>query len=336
MKKMHTKNDLYQLLSASAASAAFGAAIETGLLWKLAETPMDGEEVARFLNIPSKRCHYWLQLLESLGILDKGSIGYSPSSLIRNVILQTYGLESWRHLAVDERERSAGVHNLSLFIREPGSVWGAQGMVEPKDYVAKMIDSPVRASEFTRMLYEVHQYLGRELAELLDMTGVSRLMDAGGGSGVESIALLRKYADLTSTVIDIENVCVEGRKIAAEEGLSDRLQFLAMDLTRDDLPGGFDMVLVCDVGLFGEDFYRRLWQSLKKDGRLVIVSHFSPAENSAPPALVEWTFLDSLEDPTFSVPTVEQARMDLIHVGFQPLPGAPVLSDQRIVLQALK
>jgi len=57
---------------------------------------------------------------------------------------------------------------------------------------------PDRAREFTRMLYEVHQYLGNELATLLDLTNVRRLMDVGGGSGVVTMALLQKYPDLTA------------------------------------------------------------------------------------------------------------------------------------------
>jgi len=45
------------LLSASTVSAALGTAIETGLLWMLAEKPLDGAGVAQALNIPEKRAN---------------------------------------------------------------------------------------------------------------------------------------------------------------------------------------------------------------------------------------------------------------------------------------
>ena len=336
MKKLATKSDVYELLSASTASAALGTAIESGLLWLLAEKPLDGESVAQALNIPSKRCHYWLQLLHALGILQNVPQGYAPTSLTRAALLDTHSQESWKHLALDERERSAGVHDLALYISEPGSVWTAQGLVEPKDYVEKMKINLDRAREFTRMLYEVHQNLVNELAGLLEMTDVRRLMDPGGGSGVVSMALLRKYSGLTATIVDIENVCIAGREIAEENSLLDRIMYYPADLNKDNLPGGFDMILLCDVGLFGEEFFRRLWSSLNQGGRLVIVFHFSPAENAASASRLEWTFLDSLEDPNFSFPTIAQTQAQLIQAGFHLLPGEHTLSDNRIVIQACK
>lgn len=336
MKRLKTKSDVYDLLTASTASAALGAAIETGLLWSLAENRLDEKGVAQALNIPLQRCHYWLQLLHSLGIIEKVTHGYAPSALAYAALLNTRCQESWQHLALDERERSAGVHNLALYIREPGSVWAAQGLTEPRYYVDKMRGNPQRAREFTRMLYEVHQNLASELTALLDLSGVSRLLDLGGGSGVVSMALLRKYPDLTVTVADIENVCIAGREIAAENSLSDRITYCPVDFLQEDLPPGFDMLLQCDVSLFGEELYRRLYTCLNPGGRLVIVNYFPLTENTAHASRLEWTFIDSLENPNFTCPTVAQTQTQLIQAGFRLLPGEHTLSDTRIVLQAQK
>ena len=45
MKPLTTTDDVNLLLHSRAASAALGAAIQTGLLWMLAERPMNGDEV---------------------------------------------------------------------------------------------------------------------------------------------------------------------------------------------------------------------------------------------------------------------------------------------------
>jgi hypothetical protein len=336
MKKINTREDVYELLSASTASAALGAAIETGLLWLLVEKPLDGAGVAQALNIPGKRCHYWLQYLHSLGILKETPHGYAPSSQVRNVILDSFSMDSWKHQALDERERSAGVHNLALYISEPGSIWTAQGLAEPRDYVEKMRGSLDRAREFTRMLYEVHQNLGNELASRLDLTGVRRLMDLGGNSGVVSMALLRKSPGLTATVVDIENVCIAGREIAEQNSFSDRITYYPAEFNKDAFPGGFDMIIECDVSIFGAELFRKLRASLNQGGRLVIVDHFSPSENLAPASRLEWSFLDSLEDPNFSIPTMAQVRRQLVQAGFQPLPGEDILPNNWTVIQAQK
>jgi cyclopropane fatty-acyl-phospholipid synthase-like methyltransferase len=334
--KLETPNDVRDLLFASTASASLGAAIETGLLWLLAEKPLDGDDVARRLGIPVKRCRYWLQLLHQIGILDQTPHGYQPSSLARAAILDVRSPESWQHLALDERERTAGVSNLALYIREPGSVWAAQGMTAPRDYVAKMRSDSARAREFTRMLHEVHQYLANELAEYLDLTGVRRLLDVGGGSGMVSMALLRKYPDLEAVVVDTENVCTAAREIVAENGFAGRIAHCPLDFETEELPDGFDMVMLCDVGIFGETLFRKMWASLNPGGRVVVVFHFPPTENLAPPHRLEWTFLDSLEDPNFSFPTIAETRAQLARAGFRSLPGERTLSDNRIVIQAQK
>jgi hypothetical protein len=69
-----------------------------------------------------------------------------------------------------------------------------------------------------------------------------------------SFALLRKRDELTSVVVDVESVCQAGRVIASENKLEKRITYLAADFLKDDLPTGFDMVMLCDVGSFFEIF----------------------------------------------------------------------------------
>jgi SAM-dependent methyltransferase len=182
----------------------------------------------------------------------------------------------------------------------------------------------------------VHQYLGNELAELLDLSGVRRLMDLGGNSGVVSMALLRKYPALTVTVVDIENVCVAGREIAAENSMSERISYYPAEFEHSAFPTGFDCILKCDVSVFEAALFRKLWASLNPGGRLVLVEHLSPEENVLPDSRLRWVFLDSLEDANISIPTIDQVQARLVQAGFQLLPGVQVLSDKRLLFQAQK
>lgn len=336
MSKITSKDDIRELLHAIPASAALGAAVETGLLWLLAKKPLRPEEVIQTLNIPGKRGYYWLQYLEEIGILENTPEGYYPSTPARQTFFETYSQESWKHLAFDERERTAVLFNLPRFISEPGSIWTCQGLPVPKDYVEKMRNDLGRAREFTRMLYEVHQALANSIAEFLDLTNIHHLMDLGGGSGVISMALLRKYPALSSVVVDIENVCVAGRELAAEQGLQDRISYYPAYFSTDEFPTGFDMIIQCDVGVFGLVILQKLFKSLKPGGRLVFIDLFSQTEHSAPTSRVEWTFLDSLDNPNFSFPSIAQAQSQLTEAGFQVFPETHTLGKGLIVLQGLK
>lgn len=336
MKPLTTYEDIYSLMHAPSASAALGAAITTGLLWMLAERPMNAKEVAEALNIPGKRGYYWLQYLQSFGVLETVPQGYIPSDVVRSTILDTRSRESWQHLVIDEAEKDACVHGLPNIISEPGSLWTVQGLEEPINYVDRMRASSERAREFTRMLFEVHQKLANLVAEQLDLTGVERMMDLGGNSGVVSMALLRKYPKLISTIVDIEYVCAAGREIVEEQGFSDRITYHAAEFAVDDFPTGFDLVLQCDVGIYGIELHQKLHRSLKPGGRLIYVDHFSPSEDLAPPTRIEWTFLDSLHDPGFCFPTVEEVKTQLQQSGFEILDKPRTIGSGYVVLQARK
>ena len=336
MERLNTKEDVNALLHAPAKTAALGAAITTGLLWMLAEKPMSADEVVQALKIPGKRGYYWLQYLQSLGILETTPRGYMPSPVIRTTILGTYSKESWQHLVVDEGEKDACVHGLHLYINEPGSLWSIQGLEDPKNYVDRMRTNPARAQEFTRMLFEVHHNLADQVADLLDLTGVEHMMDLGGNSGVISMALLKKYPGLISTVVDIENVCAAGQEIAKEQGFSERITYHPAEFFQDEFPSGFDLVVQCDVALYDVELLKKLYGSLKGGGRLIYVDHFSPDENLAPVTRIEWTFLDSLHDPHFGFPTLAEVKSRLTQVCFVCQEEHQTVGKGLIMLQAWK
>jgi predicted O-methyltransferase YrrM len=315
--KLATTAEVEELLQAYIDSAALGAALELGLFWLLAERPQTSVEVAQGLEIPLGRCRYWLELLTRLGLLEREDDQYFISTAARTAILDGYSQESWAHWALEWRERFPVVRDLALHIHEPGSVWEVQGLGTPR-WFEQITKDPQRAHRFTRLLYEVHLDLADELAATLDVTGVRRLMDLGGGSGVMSLALLDKYPGLTSLVIDIPNVCIPGREIAAERGMADRITYLAADFVRDELPGGFDMVLNCDVGAYSEAMLLKLRAALNADGRLVVVDQFAPAQGVAPASrhYLHWAFLGSLANPGFSYLTAANIRDRLTQAGF--------------------
>jgi SAM-dependent methyltransferase len=152
------------------------------------------------------------------------------------------------------------------------------------------------------------------------------LLDLGGGSGVVSFALLRKQHDLTSVVMDVENVCQAGRDIAAENKLEKRITYLTADFLQDDLPTGFDTVMLCDTGSFSEILFPRIYDALNLNGHLVIVDKFAPSRTSTPPSHLSSAFLDSLEHPAQSIDftTTELVQTRLQQAGFRGFSVNPV------------
>ena len=313
-----TTDDVLDIMDASFTSAALNTALELGLFWLLESRSLDAKSVALELGIPPLRCYYWLQLLSSTGLIEESSHEYKSSSKARTTILEAYSQDSWALLAEEARGRLPGLCDLPIRIRESGSVRNALGLSRPT-YVDQMLEEPERARRFTRMLYELHQPLADELAGFLDLSGVKRLMDLGGGSGVISIELVRRNPKLTAVVVDIPDVCAAGHEIAAENALEDRVIYHPADFLHDDLPLGFDMVLECDVDVYSETLFRKVKTALNPGGRFVIVDQIAPAEGVAPPSRLHWAFEGSMMSPEFMFPTKAQILEQLKNAGFQLL-----------------
>ena len=194
--------DVLDLLDSGFAAAAAGTALELGLFWLLEERPLSLEGVALALGIPENRCQYWLQILSRSGLIEHGPEGYAPSATARSAILDAYSQESWTLLALEARERSPAVRDMALRMPTSRSTTEAQEPMSP-GYIEQMSEDPDRARRFSRMLYEIHEPLAEAMAQVLDMSGVNRLMDLGGSSGVVSMALLRRHPHLSAVVVDI-------------------------------------------------------------------------------------------------------------------------------------
>jgi SAM-dependent methyltransferase len=323
--KPETTEDVLELMQGWITSAALGAAMELGIFWLLGEKSQSAAEVANSLSIPLNRCQHWLQILCRLGLLEESTDGYALSTIAREAILEAQSQEAWAFRAREERDVSLLVRNLPERIRKPTSAWeGWDGA--PPDYFQRIRDDSDYAERFTRKLYEIHLPLADQLAEMIDLHGVKTLLDLGGGSGVVSFALLRKQQDMTSVVVDIENVCRAGRKIAVENGLETRVAYLAADFLQEELPTGFDMVLLCDVSILGENLFHRIHEVLNEGGRLVIVEKFAPGRTNPPPSRLYPAFLDSLLHPqeTIGFTTAEVVQNRLEQAGFGGFSITPV------------
>lgn len=314
--KPTTTEEVLELLDAYVTSAALGAAMEHKLFWILADDPKDVATVADLLGVTVSRCQNWLDVLCTTGLLELTERGYQTSESGKTLILDAYQPESWAFLARESRHRYPAVVNLAQHIKEQISTWDAQNLTPP-DYFQALVSDPAQARRFTRMLYEIHIPLAEALAETLDMDGVDTLMDLGGGSGVMSLALLRKVPALQATVIDIENVCVVGREIAAEAGLSERISYQPLNFVEGDLPSGFDRVLFCDAGPYSRDLFARILGALNPDGRLILINQFAPEPGIAPPPRLTWAFMNALRDPHWpGYATAESLIAQLTEVGF--------------------
>jgi len=121
----------------------------------------------------------------------------------------------------------------------------------------------------------------------VDLTGVRRLLDVGGGSGANAIAFARAAKELQAEILDLEQVLPLTREYIAAAGLSDRIQTRAGDLKAAAFGAGFDLVWVSAIcHMLGEDenldLFRRCREALAPNGRLVVQDFLLAPDKTRP------------------------------------------------------
>jgi SAM-dependent methyltransferase len=306
------------MMNGSIYAAVLGTAMELGIFWRLSDRALPAEELAKQLHIPVNRCNYLILILGELGLLEHSSGGYAPSAMTRKTILEVQSQDTWAFQAREDRDLALYIRDLALNISKPRPDWQVRNPT-PLEYIEQLKADPIYAARLTRKLYLIHRSLADELANLLDLEGVNRLLDLGGGSGVVSFALLRKREEMEAVVMDFARVCEVGSAVAEENKLEKRVTYLPGDFLEDDLPRGFDMVMLCDVGISSESLFRKIGRSLNENGRLVVVDKFAPSRSSAPPSRLVAAFVASIEsaEQFTGYVTVEDVRSELRQAGFQ-------------------
>jgi SAM-dependent methyltransferase len=335
-----TRDEILELLDRPIASAAAGAALELGLFWQLAAAPRDAQAIAEALGVPFGRCLAWLRVLADEGLIESTEAGYRPTEAARAAILDTHSAESWAMLAQEARERIGAISDLPVRLGARRSASAASSSTDT-GYVGLMSRDPQRARRFTRMLYEIHAPLAEKVAARLDLSGVERLLDLGGGSGVIAIALARRWPGLSVQILDIANVCAVGGELVESAGLGRRIGFTPADFVNEDLPAGFDAILECDVGIYSEALFRRIHGALPAHGRFILIDELA-GEGAPDPGRDAWSLIRTLEDPDWAPPTIAGTLDVLKRSGFrsvresrlEPGPGVGGREAGPVVLEA--
>ena len=167
------------------------------------------------------------------------------------------------------------------------------------------------------------------LAERLPLDGARRLLDVGGGTGLDSIAWLQRHRHLHAVVWDRPQVLKVAAELAAAHGVADRLECVPGDMFTDPVPARADVVLLSNV-LHDWDVpeCRRLIErcaaGLSSGGRLLIHDVFlhDALDGPLPVALYSAALFCLTEGRAYSA---AEYRSWLAEAGLTPGPVVPTL-----------
>jgi predicted O-methyltransferase YrrM len=119
----------------------------------------------------------------------------------------------------------------------------------PTENLYRWLESqPETSRHFQEGMVAIAAAVEGELLGRLKFIGkAGRLLDVGAGHGSYSIALCRKYPQLRATLFDSAQALEVARRQVEAAGLGGRIDFVAGDFLADELPSGYDVLLLFNI-----------------------------------------------------------------------------------------
>jgi len=219
------------------AARAVTTAVMLGVFDALHEAPATAPELAERLGLDGLGAETLLTTLATLGYVERDD-------------------ERMRNAAVTERllVRSSP-ESIATFVGEQADLhWEVLAMlpeaVRDGDAYAmheSRQDDVERWEAYIRGLFELSRHEHDANAALIHVDAPRQLVDVAGGHGGFSMAMCRRHPGLRATVVDLPPSAAVGRKIVAEQGFADRVDFREGDVFELGLGENLDVVSVFNL-----------------------------------------------------------------------------------------
>jgi SAM-dependent methyltransferase len=234
--------DLIRLLTGKWTTNLLYLAVELDLADALRNGPSSAEEVADRTKTKPAITSRILRALSSMG-------------LVEQIDETRFGLTALGGLLCRDTPRS-----LNHLVRMVGSPWhnrlwesvvesarsGRAGAEEAfgTNMWAYFDAHQADGQNFDAAMTEVSNTFSADAVDVADFSGISRLVDVGGGRGQLLARILRRYPDMVGVVFDRPGVEEGARALIQQQGLADRCSFVGGDFLHSVAEGG-DGYMIC-------------------------------------------------------------------------------------------
>jgi predicted O-methyltransferase YrrM len=241
---------IFEFFRGSYATELLSAAVvEFHVFERLASNPQSFDDLRTELRLAPRPANVLITALRAAGLLTMNSDGrLDLTPLAREHLLPggEFDVSGYISLAAD----SPGVREMIVRLRTnrpSGSTAETEGTAFIfRDGTASAMEHEAAARRLTLSLAGRAKNVAPVLAERVPLDNARTLLDVGGGSGIYSIAWLRRHPQLRAIVWDRPEVLKVAREMAASYGVSDRLDCVAGDMFRDPVPAA-DVCLLSNI-----------------------------------------------------------------------------------------
>lgn len=267
---------LRELVFGAAVAAAVRAAARLGVADALGESPATADELATAVNAAPQPLHRLLRALSCYGIFAETQDGrFAHTEMSR--LLREDDPHSLRYISLwcTEPWTWQAWPRLDEAVRSGGSVFHDLYGKGFFDYLHQ--DAHESAHVFNQAMTASSTQSARDVAELLDLTGVSLVADIGGGQGHVLASLLEKHPAVRGVLLDLPGVVAKADRRLRDGGpLAGRTDIVPGDC-RHSIPVAADLYIIKNILEWDDDSTRRtlrnVMQAARPGARVVIIEN---------------------------------------------------------------
>ncbi|MGI0115796.1 methyltransferase [Zooshikella sp. RANM57] len=243
-RKPLTMEDLTPILFGASAFQYLNAACDIGLLDLLHEKPnLSKEEIAKKLNLQHRAIDILLLGTNSLGLTEKTEQGYVNADVIEQLIAGGQWQIFKDVVGFEQHVVYEGQVDFSESLKTNSNVGIRRIRGSGRDLYHRLSENPHMEQAFYNYMHSWSELSNPLLWQHADFSNVKKVIDVGGGTGVNAIALAEAFPHLEITILEIAGTVPIARQRIAKAGLEDRIHVVQCDMFHDHFPQGHDCVL---------------------------------------------------------------------------------------------
>lgn len=290
--------ELLDLATGYQRSKTLFALVEFELPTLLSACPLDLQSIARALKLHPRAADRFLNACVTLQLLEREGEIFRNTKLTDTFLVKNRPTYLGDLFLRYDRASYPNWAHLTERLRE----W------QPNISSSETPHEEDQGGEALKAQYNLAVLVGHALARSYDFSRHRHLLDLGGGTGAMSIGICGVHENLRSTVFDLPKVADAARECISQSDSRERINFVAGDFKKDELPRGFDVVLLANfLSVASEEQNRalleRLHARLPADGVIILSGWILDDARTSP--LIPVLFC--LEDINWQAPDVERS-----------------------------
>jgi predicted O-methyltransferase YrrM len=271
-----TAQNIMDLAAGFQKSRVLLTAHELGIFTTLGDDICTSEEVAADLDLDARATDRLMNALVALGLLHKKDGQYTivpgaarylvqgKPEYMGNLMHSVHLWDTWSTLSDAVRHGSSVIHKDVTQRDEP---W---------------LDAFIAAMHWRAVKH------ASQIAALIDLKAVKRVLDVGGGSGAFAMGFAQADPGTEAVVFDLPSVIPLTRRYIDQAGMSDRVHTVQGNYKTDLLGSGFDLVFLSAILHSNSpdenrDLLQKCVAALNPRGQVVVVDFIMNEDRTAPP-----------------------------------------------------